>query len=129
MVKNLLNTLHIISCHNKDCNRHSDAGDHIACDFSHAISMELPLDSCPDIHGFITAFFFRALCETLILILAIACCQNQLKRRLNAITITSATCFLFPAAMWDFINVSYRSEIFCPVFNFTVSSFGNYFFV
>ncbi|CAK7344341.1 unnamed protein product [Dovyalis caffra] len=29
--------------------------------------------------------------------------KNQLKRRLNAITITSATCFLFPVAMWDFI--------------------------
>ncbi|KAJ6370059.1 hypothetical protein OIU76_028348, partial [Salix suchowensis] len=28
----------------------------------------------------------------------------QLKRRLNAITITSATCFLFPVAMWDFIT-------------------------
>ena len=65
----------------------------------------------------LTAFFLRALCETLMLILAIACCQNQLKRRLNAITITSATCFLFPVAMWDFITVSYRSEIFSPVFN------------
>ncbi|KAJ6960452.1 hypothetical protein NC653_038476 [Populus alba x Populus x berolinensis] len=29
--------------------------------------------------------------------------KNQLKRRLNAITITSATCFIFPVAMWDFI--------------------------
>ncbi|KDP32955.1 hypothetical protein JCGZ_12986 [Jatropha curcas] len=29
--------------------------------------------------------------------------KNQLKRRLHAITITSATCFLFPVAMWDFI--------------------------
>ncbi|KAB5516595.1 hypothetical protein DKX38_027243 [Salix brachista] len=32
--------------------------------------------------------------------------KNQLKRRLNAITITSATCFLFPVAMWDFITGS-----------------------
>ncbi|XP_050154212.1 uncharacterized protein LOC126628533 isoform X1 [Malus sylvestris] len=31
------------------------------------------------------------------------CFQNQLKRRLNAITIASATCFLFPVAMWDMI--------------------------
>jgi len=54
LVKNLINTLHIISCHNRDCSRHSDAGDHIAYDFSHAITMALPLDSCPDIHGFIT---------------------------------------------------------------------------
>ncbi|KAB5516307.1 hypothetical protein DKX38_026955 [Salix brachista] len=38
----------------RDCSRHSDAGDHIAYDFSHAITMALPLDSCPDIHGFIT---------------------------------------------------------------------------
>ncbi|XP_038701986.1 uncharacterized protein LOC119998689 [Tripterygium wilfordii] len=29
--------------------------------------------------------------------------KNQLKRRLNAITIASATCFLFPVAMWDMI--------------------------
>uniref|UniRef100_A0A2P2J729 Zinc transporter 5 n=1 Tax=Rhizophora mucronata TaxID=61149 RepID=A0A2P2J729_RHIMU len=29
--------------------------------------------------------------------------KNQLKRRLNAITITSASCFLFPVAMWDLI--------------------------
>ena len=49
LVKNFINTLYIISCHNMDCNRDSDAGDHIACDFSHAITMELPLDSCPDI--------------------------------------------------------------------------------
>ncbi|CAI0451040.1 unnamed protein product [Linum tenue] len=32
--------------------------------------------------------------------------KNQLKRRLHAITITSATCFLFPVAMWDFITGS-----------------------
>ncbi|XP_015881329.2 uncharacterized protein LOC107417238 [Ziziphus jujuba] len=29
--------------------------------------------------------------------------KNQLKRRLHAITIASATCFLFPVAMWDII--------------------------
>lgn len=29
--------------------------------------------------------------------------KNQLKRRLHAITITAATCFLFPVAMWDMI--------------------------
>lgn len=29
--------------------------------------------------------------------------KNQLKRRLHAITIASATCFLFPVAMWDLI--------------------------
>ncbi|GMN28089.1 hypothetical protein TIFTF001_001919 [Ficus carica] len=29
--------------------------------------------------------------------------KNQLKRRLNAITMASATCFLFPVAMWDMI--------------------------
>nr|POE67397.1 hypothetical protein CFP56_43641 [Quercus suber] len=29
--------------------------------------------------------------------------KNQLKRRLHAITIASATCFLFPAAMWSTI--------------------------
>ncbi|XP_062150585.1 uncharacterized protein LOC133859265 isoform X3 [Alnus glutinosa] len=29
--------------------------------------------------------------------------KNQLKRRLHAITIASATCFLFPVAMWDMI--------------------------
>ncbi|XVF71633.1 hypothetical protein PTKIN_Ptkin12aG0054700 [Pterospermum kingtungense] len=31
--------------------------------------------------------------------------KNQLKRRLHAITIASATCFLFPVAMWDLIIV------------------------
>ncbi|CAN1122564.1 hypothetical protein LINPERPRIM_LOCUS2798 [Linum perenne] len=36
--------------------------------------------------------------------------KNQLKRRLHAITITSATCFLFPVAMWDFITVSYDTQ-------------------
>ncbi|GAV89544.1 hypothetical protein CFOL_v3_32958 [Cephalotus follicularis] len=29
--------------------------------------------------------------------------KNQLKRRLHAITIASATCFLFPVAIWDII--------------------------
>ncbi|XP_057491931.1 uncharacterized protein LOC130777550 [Actinidia eriantha] len=29
--------------------------------------------------------------------------KNQLKRRLHAITIAAATCFLFPVAMWDMI--------------------------
>ncbi|ONK68055.1 uncharacterized protein A4U43_C05F6830 [Asparagus officinalis] len=29
--------------------------------------------------------------------------QNQLKRRLHAVTVASATCFLFPLAMWDTI--------------------------
>ncbi|XP_050228299.1 uncharacterized protein LOC126677626 [Mercurialis annua] len=29
--------------------------------------------------------------------------KNQLKRRLHAISVTSATCFLFPVAMWDFV--------------------------
>ncbi|CAA0406106.1 unnamed protein product [Arabidopsis thaliana] len=29
--------------------------------------------------------------------------KNQQKKRLHAITITSATCFLFPVAMWDLI--------------------------
>uniref|UniRef100_A0A453BA71 Uncharacterized protein n=1 Tax=Aegilops tauschii subsp. strangulata TaxID=200361 RepID=A0A453BA71_AEGTS len=32
--------------------------------------------------------------------------KNQLKRRLHAITVASATCFLFPFAMWDTILVS-----------------------
>jgi hypothetical protein len=32
--------------------------------------------------------------------------KNQQKKRLHAITITSATCFLFPVAMWDLIIVS-----------------------
>ncbi|KAL4350789.1 hypothetical protein AHAS_Ahas10G0177100 [Arachis hypogaea] len=29
--------------------------------------------------------------------------KNQLKRRLHALTIASATCFMFPFAMWDMI--------------------------
>ncbi|GFY86792.1 hypothetical protein Acr_05g0004310 [Actinidia rufa] len=29
--------------------------------------------------------------------------KNQLKRRLHAVTIAAATCFLFPVAMWDMI--------------------------
>ncbi|KAK3017088.1 LOW QUALITY PROTEIN: hypothetical protein RJ639_007662 [Escallonia herrerae] len=29
--------------------------------------------------------------------------KNQIKRRLHAITLASATCFLFPVAMWDMI--------------------------
>uniref|UniRef100_A0A6N2M1H4 K+ potassium transporter integral membrane domain-containing protein n=1 Tax=Salix viminalis TaxID=40686 RepID=A0A6N2M1H4_SALVM len=122
-----------------DCSRHSDAGDHIAYDFSHAITMALPLDSCPDIHGFIQEFFKLVLTaweipfkdspttedqteevlgmgEMVVPFLAgilsalrrvIArrvSLKSQLKRRLNAITITSATCFLFPVAMWDFIT-------------------------
>jgi hypothetical protein len=38
--------------------------------------------------------------------------QNQLKRRLYAITIASATCFLFPFAVWDTILVStYRLRL------------------
>ncbi|KAL6130820.1 hypothetical protein ACLB2K_069199 [Fragaria x ananassa] len=29
--------------------------------------------------------------------------KNQLKRRLHALTVASATCFMFPVAMWDII--------------------------
>ncbi|KVI02821.1 hypothetical protein Ccrd_018887 [Cynara cardunculus var. scolymus] len=37
--------------------------------------------------------------------------KNQLKRRLHAITIASATCFLFPVAMWDMIVGSTNVEL------------------
>ncbi|CAN4083198.1 unnamed protein product [Withania somnifera] len=37
--------------------------------------------------------------------------KNQLKRRLRAITLTSATCFLFPVAMWDMIIGSNNVEL------------------
>ncbi|KAJ8567469.1 hypothetical protein K7X08_019677 [Anisodus acutangulus] len=37
--------------------------------------------------------------------------KNQLKRRLHAITLTSATCFLFPVAMWDMIIGSKNVEL------------------
>ncbi|KAM3285935.1 hypothetical protein P3S67_024734 [Capsicum chacoense] len=37
--------------------------------------------------------------------------KNQLKRRLHAITLTSATCFLFPVAMWDMIIGSNNVEL------------------
>ncbi|RLN23577.1 zinc transporter 5 [Panicum miliaceum] len=37
--------------------------------------------------------------------------KNQLKRRLHAITIASATCFLFPFAMWDTILGSASDSI------------------
>ncbi|KAJ0098958.1 hypothetical protein Patl1_21451 [Pistacia atlantica] len=36
--------------------------------------------------------------------------KNQLKRRLHAITIAAATCFLFPMAMWDLIIGSASSS-------------------
>uniref|UniRef100_A0A1J3CK33 Zinc transporter 5 n=1 Tax=Noccaea caerulescens TaxID=107243 RepID=A0A1J3CK33_NOCCA len=36
--------------------------------------------------------------------------KNQQKKRLHAITITSATCFLFPLAMWDLVMGSSSSE-------------------
>ncbi|KAL6529919.1 hypothetical protein OROMI_028564 [Orobanche minor] len=47
--------------------------------------------------------------------------KNQLKRRLNAITIASATCFLFPVAMWDMIIGSTSVEL--PFSAWTFSSF------
>lgn len=37
--------------------------------------------------------------------------KNQLKRRLHAITLTSATCFLFPVAMFDMIIGSKNAEL------------------
>ncbi|OMP04758.1 zinc transporter 5-like protein [Corchorus olitorius] len=40
--------------------------------------------------------------------------KNQLKRRLHAITIASATCFLFPVAMWDLIIGSSESSVELP---------------
>ncbi|RWR93871.1 zinc transporter 5 [Cinnamomum micranthum f. kanehirae] len=40
--------------------------------------------------------------------------KNQLKRRLHAITITSATCFLFPLAMWDVILGTTDNSIMSP---------------
>ncbi|PRQ57769.1 hypothetical protein RchiOBHm_Chr1g0351941 [Rosa chinensis] len=36
--------------------------------------------------------------------------KNQLKRRLHALTIASATCFMFPIAMWDVIIGSASSS-------------------
>ncbi|KAL8091401.1 uncharacterized protein LOC141693522 [Apium graveolens] len=47
--------------------------------------------------------------------------KNQLKRRLNAITIASATCFLFPIAMWDMILGSTEAEL--PFSAWAFSSF------
>ncbi|XP_073153999.1 uncharacterized protein [Henckelia pumila] len=46
--------------------------------------------------------------------------KNQLKRRLHAITITSATCFMFPIAMWDLILGSSSVEL--PFSAWTFSS-------
>ncbi|XP_022759250.1 zinc transporter 5 [Durio zibethinus] len=40
--------------------------------------------------------------------------KNQLKRRLHAITIASATCFLFPVAMWDLIIGTSDSTVELP---------------
>ncbi|KAI5684286.1 hypothetical protein M9H77_05514 [Catharanthus roseus] len=37
--------------------------------------------------------------------------KNQIKRRLHAITIAAATCFLFPVAMWDMILGSTDVEL------------------
>lgn len=53
-------------------------------------------------------YFLGVSCFVCILVLTlnILCLQNQLKRRLHAITIASATCFMFPIAMWDIIIVS-----------------------
>ncbi|GER42641.1 hypothetical protein STAS_19445 [Striga asiatica] len=45
--------------------------------------------------------------------------KNQLKRRLNAITISSATCFLFPVAMWDMIIGSADVELPFSVWAFS----------
>nr|GMC59947.1 zinc transporter 5 [Ipomoea batatas] len=45
--------------------------------------------------------------------------KNQLKRRLNAITIASATCFLFPIAMWDMIIGSTSIELPFSAWAFT----------
>ncbi|KAK4416485.1 hypothetical protein Salat_2474000 [Sesamum alatum] len=47
--------------------------------------------------------------------------KNQLKRRLHAITIASATCFLFPVAMWDMIIGSTSIEL--PFSAWAFSSF------
>ncbi|XP_020554858.1 zinc transporter 5 isoform X2 [Sesamum indicum] len=47
--------------------------------------------------------------------------KNQLKRRLHAITIASATCFLFPVAMWDMIIGSTSVEL--PFSAWAFSSF------
>lgn len=45
--------------------------------------------------------------------------KNQLKRRLHAITLTSATCFLFPVAMWDMIIGSNNVELPFSVWAFS----------
>ncbi|KAL4577598.1 hypothetical protein LXL04_013708 [Taraxacum kok-saghyz] len=45
--------------------------------------------------------------------------KNQLKRRLHAITIASATCFLFPVAMWDMIVGSSKVELPFSVWAFS----------
>uniref|UniRef100_A0A7N1A0N5 Uncharacterized protein n=1 Tax=Kalanchoe fedtschenkoi TaxID=63787 RepID=A0A7N1A0N5_KALFE len=50
--------------------------------------------------------------------------KNQFKRRLHAITIASATCFLFPVAMWDIIIGSTRDrDMSMPFSLWTYSSF------
>jgi hypothetical protein len=40
--------------------------------------------------------------------------KNQLKKRLNCVTIVSATCFLFPVAMWDLI-IHFRDQLLVAV--------------
>ncbi|KAL3813255.1 hypothetical protein ACJIZ3_014523 [Penstemon smallii] len=47
--------------------------------------------------------------------------KNQLKRRLHAITIAAATCFLFPVSMWDIIIGSTNVEL--PFSAWAFSSF------
>lgn len=56
--------------------------------------------------NFFLFFSVRCFLGIVVLMLNISCLQNQLRRRLHALTIASATCFMFPIAMWDVIIVS-----------------------
>ncbi|GAA0185960.1 transporter [Lithospermum erythrorhizon] len=49
--------------------------------------------------------------------------KSQLKRRLNAITIASATCFLFPVAIWDMIIGSKNVELPFSMWTFSSTIF------
>lgn len=41
------------------------------------------------------------------------CLQSQSKKRLHAVTVTAAACFLFPFAILQLALVNIFSEVFC----------------
>ncbi|XP_071707644.1 uncharacterized protein [Rutidosis leptorrhynchoides] len=84
---------------------------HSPFSFSSSNDSEVQTEQSLDMRSMVAPIFAGILSALRRVIARRTSLKNQLKRRLHAITISSATCFLFPVAMWDMIVGSKNVEL------------------